>query len=64
MQELYSTLFPTTSTFLGALGLTADPLRTVVLDHGLDGLLWMIREDSAFVSAHRLEVVRETLQLD
>ncbi len=62
--DLYHELFPETSEFLEALGLTADDLRDIALDEGLDGLLDRVRTDDELVRTHKLESVRETLALD
>ncbi|MBI2762949.1 MAG: DEAD/DEAH box helicase family protein [Chloroflexi bacterium] len=62
--DLYRRLFPTTSERLAALGLNTTALTTLALDVGYDGLIEQIRTDDAFVKAHKLGVLRETLTLD
>jgi hypothetical protein len=62
--DLYASLFPIGSERLAALGLGAPEFMAVVVDHGIDGLLDRIRTDDAFVRAHKLGVLRETLTLD
>ena len=62
--ELYRRLFASPSERLTALGLGAPALMTLALDLGYEGLLDRIRTDDAFVKAHRLGVLRETLTLD
>jgi hypothetical protein len=62
--ELYRRLFTSPSERLAALGLDTPALTTLALDLGYDGLLDRVRTDDAFVKAHRLGVLRETLTLD
>ena len=60
---LYERLFATTTDRLAALGLDAPALKDVALDVGYAGLLERIRTDDAFARTHRLEALRETLDL-
>ncbi|MBI3746460.1 MAG: DEAD/DEAH box helicase family protein [Chloroflexi bacterium] len=62
--DLYTALFPAGSERLAALGLGAPEFMALVVDEGYDGLLTKIRTDDAFVKAHKLGVLRETLTLD
>lgn len=61
--DLYRRLYPKTSDLLTALGLTAPEIHQLVMDSGLDALWERVRTDDAFVRAHRLESLRETLTL-
>ncbi len=61
--DLYRRLFPETTDFLDALGLSHRDLVNIVVNHGLDALLARIREDDDFVRTYKLEAVRETLTL-
>ncbi|MBI2777561.1 MAG: DEAD/DEAH box helicase family protein [Chloroflexi bacterium] len=62
--DLYKSLFPVGSERLAAIGLGASEFMALVVDDGYDGLLTRIRTDDAFVRAHKLGVLRETLSLD
>lgn len=62
--DLYRQLYPRTTELLDALGLTAQPIRDLVTDEGVEALWDRIRTDDEFVRAYRLEALRETLTLD
>ncbi len=62
--ELYRRLFPGPER-LDALGLTGETfLREALAGGGIDGLIERIRTDDAFAATHRLDALRETLDLD
>ena len=61
--ELYQRLFPRSRELRSALGLTADRIRDLVEDEGIEVLWTRIRTDDDFVRDFRLEALRETLTL-
>ena len=61
--SLYRKLFPGGRDLRLALGLTADGLRDLAEDVGLDVLLERVRTDDQLVKDFRLEALRETLTL-
>ena len=62
--ELYERLFPKSSDRRNAMGLVQEEIRDYLEDEGWKGLLERIRTDNAFVRKHKLESLRETLNLD
>lgn len=61
--DLYKRFFPRSSELRAALGLTANEIRDLVEDEGIEALWERIRTDDEFVRDFRLESVRETLTL-
>jgi type III restriction enzyme len=62
--DLYARYYPRPSERLAALGIDADAITTFVMDFGAEALWEKIRTDDAFVKAHNLDTVQETLTLD
>jgi len=62
--DLYERCFQQVSDRLTALGLDQPAIKDLALSEGFAGLLARIRTDDAFVRQHRLEGLRETLNLD
>jgi len=62
--ELYERLIPRPMDRLKALGLDAAELTEIVVNETYEGLLDRIRTDDDLVRRHRLEGLRETLNLD
>ena len=62
--DLYERFFAQVSDRLTALGLDQPAIRDLALNEGYSGLVYRIRTDDAFVRQHRLEGLRETLNLD
>jgi len=60
---LHRKLFPTSRDLRIALGLTADGLRDIAEDIGLDALLDRVKSDDQLVKDFKLEALRETLTL-
>jgi type III restriction enzyme len=61
--ELYERLFPLVADRLTALGLDHPAIKDLALNEGYAGLLGRIQTDDSFVRQHRLEGLRETLNL-
>jgi len=61
--DLYRRAYPRTTELLEALRIDSDPIKDYVMDYGLDDLFRRIRTDDAFVKAHGLDSVQETLSL-
>jgi type III restriction enzyme len=62
--DLYRKYYPRPIDLLKALNLDRDEIKDLVLNEGLDVLWDHVRTDEAFVKAHKLESVHETLVLD
>jgi hypothetical protein len=62
--ELYQKLIPSKVELRKSLGLTSDALREFVEEHGFDALIERVRANDDFVRDHKLETLRETLNLD
>jgi type III restriction enzyme len=62
--ELYQRYYTRPLDLLAALGLDRDEIKDFVVNEGIDALWERIRADEAFVKAHKLESVHETLTLD
>lgn len=62
--DLYERLFPEVADRLAALDLDKPDILRIALNEGYAGLLARIQADDDFVRRHRLEGLRETLNLD
>jgi type III restriction enzyme len=62
--DLYCRTYRKPIDLLAALGLDRDEIKDFALNEGLEALWERIRTDEAFVKAHKLESVHETLTLD
>jgi hypothetical protein len=62
--DLYRDYYPKPLELLQALGLDTDEIKDFVINEGSDALWERLRTDKAFVKAHKLEAVHETLTLD
>ena len=62
--DLYQRYYPRPIDLLAALGLDRDDIKDFVLNESLDALWERVRADDAFIKAHKLESVHETLTLD
>lgn len=62
--DLYQTVHTSKSEIRKALGLNSEAIRDIIDDIGLEPLLEKVRTDDGFVSANKLESLRETVALD
>jgi type III restriction enzyme len=63
IKDLYRRMFPSPKARREALGLTAEALRDIIEEEGLDAVVERIVTDDGFAVTHRLEAVHETLGL-
>jgi type III restriction enzyme len=62
--DLYQAYFPSNVELLESLGLTGPEVKDFVIERGIDALWDRIKVGTAFSKKHRLESLRETLNLD